>query len=114
MSRIRGDESKYPGVWYHRSGGKNSPDPEEAFRDMRKITLYTRSECHLCDEAKAAMRKHFPRLAIEEIDVDASPELTRLHGEEVPVGYLGETKAFKFHLDVERLRRLLARGAGKP
>lgn len=74
---------------------------------MRKITLYTRNECHLCDEAKTAMMRHFPDLAIEEIDVDTDPELIRLYGEEVPVGYLGETKVFKYHLDVKRLRRLL-------
>lgn len=81
---------------------------------MRKITLYTRSACHLCEEAKAALRLRFPDLAVEEIDVDASPELARLHGEEVPVGYLGATKAFKFHLDAGRLRRLLAEDAAKP
>ena len=74
---------------------------------MRKMTLYTRGECHLCDEAKAAVMRHFPNLAIEEVDVDTAPELIRLYGEEVPVGYLGETKVFKYHLDVKRLRRLL-------
>ncbi len=74
---------------------------------MRKITLYTRNECHLCDEAKTAMMRHFPDLAIEEIDVDTDPELIRLYGEEVPVGYLGETKVFKYHMDIKRLRRLL-------
>lgn len=74
---------------------------------MRKITLYTRTECHLCDEAKAAMMRRFPDLAIEEVDVDTDPELTRLYGAEVPVGYLGETKVFKYHLDAKRLRRLL-------
>ena len=74
---------------------------------MPKITLYTRSECHLCDEAKAAMMRHFPDLALEEVDVDADPKLIRLYGEEVPVGYLGETKVFKYHLDVKRLCRLL-------
>ena len=74
---------------------------------MRKITFYTRNECHLCHEAKAAMMLHFPDLTIEEVDVDTDPELIRLYGEEVPVGYLGETKVFKYHLDVKRLRRLL-------
>ena len=74
---------------------------------MRKITFYTRNECHLCHEAKAVIMRHFPNLAIEEVDVDADPELIRLYGDEVPVGYLGETKVFKYHMDVERLRRLL-------
>ena len=83
------------------------PEPGKPGEEMPKITLYTRSECHLCDEAKAAMRRHFPNLVIDEVDVDTDPELIRLYGEEVPVGYLGETKVFKFHLDVKRLRRLL-------
>ena len=74
---------------------------------MRKITFYTRNGCHLCDEAKAAITLHFPDLALEEVDVDTDPELIRLYGEEVPVGYLGETKVFKYRLDVNRLRRLL-------
>lgn len=74
---------------------------------MPKITLYTRNECHLCDEAKEAMMRHFPDLAIDEVDVDTDPELARLYGEEVPVGFLGKTKVFKYHLDVERLRRLI-------
>lgn len=82
-------------------------NPARVWKDMRKMTLYTRGECHLCDEAKAAVMRHFPNLAIEEVDVDTAPELIRLYGEEVPVGYLGETKVFKYHLDVKRLRRLL-------
>ena len=51
--------------------------------------------------------RHFPDLIINEVDVDRDPELKRLYGGQVPVGYLGETKVFKFHLDVQRLRRLL-------
>ena len=74
---------------------------------MPKITLYTRKECHLCDEAKTAMMRHFPDLAIDEVDVDTDSELARLYGEEVPVGFLGKTKVFKYHLDLGRLRRLL-------
>ena len=83
------------------------PESDKPREEMPKITLYTRNECHLCDEAKTAMIRHFPNLAIDEIDVDTDPELVRQYGEEVPVGYLGETKVFKYHLDVKRLRRLL-------
>lgn len=83
------------------------PESDRPGEEMPKITLYTRSECHLCDEAKTAVMRHFPDLAIDEVDVDTDPELVRQYGEEVPVGYLGETKVFKYHLDVKRLRRLL-------
>ncbi len=74
---------------------------------MPKITLYTRNECCLCDDAKEAMMHHFPDLVIEEVDVDTDPELARLYGEEVPVVFLGKTKVFKYHPDIERFRRLL-------
>ena len=84
-----------------------NPIPAKLQEDMTKITLYTRNECHLCDEAKSAIMRHFPDLAIEEVDVDGDPELVRLYGEEVPVGFLGKTKVFKYHLNVKRLRRLL-------
>ncbi len=82
--------------------------------DMRKITFYTRGACHLCHEAKTALTQHFPDLAIDEIDVDADPELRRLYGDEVPVGYLGKTKVFKFRPDVRRLRRLLDARDARP
>ena len=61
-----------------------------------------------------AIAKHFPDLMLDEVDVDTSPQLRRLHGDEVPVGYLGEIKVFKFHLDIPRLRRLLDADAAKP
>jgi len=69
--------------------------------------LYTRRECHLCEEAKAQLRSQFRDLPIEEVDVDADPALAARYGEEVPVGFLGEMKAFKGRLDARRLRRLL-------
>ncbi len=53
-------------------------------------------------------------LVIDEINVDANLELRRLHGDEVPVGYLGKRKVFKFHMDVHRLRRLLDERNAKP
>ena len=42
--------------------------------------------------------------------MDSDPALKALYGEEVPVGFLGEEKAFKYHVDIRRLRRLLKRG----
>jgi len=74
------------------------------------LVLYTRRECRLCEEAKAQLRAQFPRLPVEEVDVDADPALAARHGVEVPVAFLGEVKAFKYRLDPARLRRLLAGG----
>lgn len=51
------------------------------------LTVYSRSDCHLCDEMIEALRGlqglfHFE---IAVVDVDADPELERRHGENVPV-----------------------------
>ena len=74
---------------------KKSVSGDKRRKRCPEITLYTRNECHLCDDAKEAIVRHFPDLAIEEVDVDTDPGLARLYGEEVPVGYLGEQKGFQ-------------------
>ncbi len=72
-----------------------------------RLLLFTRGQCPLCEEAKAEVRALFGTdLPIEEIDVDADPQLAEKYGEEVPVGFLGGEKAFKYRVDRRRLRRL--------
>ena len=50
-------------------------------------TLYTRSGCHLCEEAKEAVVRASTGFdfRLEEVDVDGSPELAAKYGERVPV-----------------------------
>ena len=48
-----------------------------------KLALVTRTPCHLCDDAAAALRR--AGLAFERLDVDADPELLALYNEAVPV-----------------------------
>ena len=50
-------------------------------------TLYTRTGCHLCEEAKEAVVRASAGFdfRLEEIDVDGSPELTAKYGDRVPV-----------------------------
>jgi uncharacterized membrane protein len=54
---------------------------------MLTVTLYTRKDCHLCDQAKAdlvAIRAEIPYRLVE-IDVDTNPALQSSMGTEVPV-----------------------------
>ena len=71
-----------------------------------EIVLYTRRECHLCEEAKAQIQEILGDIQIREIDVDSDPALAAKYGEEVPVGFIGTEKAFKYRVDPRRLRRL--------
>jgi glutaredoxin len=52
-----------------------------------KVTLYTRSGCHLCDDARRAIEQARRRSGFdyEELDIDSDPELRRLYDWEVPV-----------------------------
>jgi uncharacterized membrane protein len=61
---------------------------------MITVTLYTRKDCHLCDQAKADLEslkeKHPHRLV--EVDVDTDPALKKTYGEQVPVIEVGPYK----------------------
>ena len=77
-----------------------------------KVTVYTRSGCHLCDEAKQVIESVRRRTAFdyEEFDIDSDPQLRRLYNEEVPVIAIDGKKAFKYRVTAaELLKKLAAR-----
>ena len=62
-----------------------------------EVLLYTRTNCHLCEEVKLQLRelqKEFPFL-FQEVDIDKDPQLRRRYNEEVPVVFVHGKKAFK-------------------
>ena len=76
------------------------------------VTLYTRSSCCLCDDAKAVLASARERADFdyEEVDIDRDPELVRLYNDEVPVIAIDRVKAFKYKVDMtEFLKKLAAR-----
>jgi glutaredoxin len=80
---------------------------------VRKVTLYTRVECCLCDEAKAVLdevRRTDP-FELEIVDIDRDPPSLALYTHEVPVIAIDGRKAFKFHVTADQLREKLARRA---
>lgn len=78
---------------------------------MKKITLYTRVECCLCDDVKAVLdevRATEP-FELEIVDVDRDPAAYALYTNEVPVVAIDGRKAFKFRVTAAELREKLAR-----
>jgi glutaredoxin len=74
-----------------------------------ELVIYTRKDCCLCDEMKAMIHQvgaHTP-LALEEIDVDRSPETQEKYGSEVPVLFINGRKAFKYRVTREELGKKL-------
>ncbi len=75
------------------------------------ITLYTKPECGLCDEAKAvliAMQRHVS-FEMLEIDITGDPALYERFHEQIPAGFLDGRKVFKYRVDPALLRRQLQR-----
>ena len=77
-----------------------------------KLTLYTRADCHLCDEMRAALEPYRVRfsLDLERIDVDRDPELRHLHGARVPVLALDGEEICHYFLDQPALLDCLQNG----
>jgi glutaredoxin len=75
------------------------------------ITVYTREDCHLCEDAIATIRRVADEtgvpVALDLVDVDTDPDLREEYGERVPYVLVDGRPAFKYHVDEERLREKL-------
>jgi glutaredoxin len=79
------------------------------------VTIYSRPGCHLCDQMKAVVERvgRSVALAVEEIDVSTDPALEARYGSEIPVLLVGGTKAAKYRVTEDELRRILTARAGE-
>ncbi len=74
-----------------------------------RITLYIRTGCHLCDDARTVIEQVCAELgeSYDEVDIDADPELQRRFGEEVPVTFVDGRQHDFWRVDPVRLRTAL-------
>ena len=75
----------------------------------RRLTVYERSGCHLCEDMVTTLSEWQAELGleIERVDVDASPDLAARYGARVPVLAYGSMEVCHFFLDLDALRRAL-------
>jgi len=78
---------------------------------MIQITLYTRADCGLCHEMEEVLAQELPRFDAEitRVEIDGNPDLEARFGQEVPVLFINQRKAFKFRCTPRELRRRLLR-----
>ncbi|MDB4965576.1 MAG: glutaredoxin-like protein [Myxococcales bacterium] len=76
---------------------------------MKKLILYTRVGCHLCDVMKDQIDALAPRFAftLELIDIDQDPKLREEYNWDVPVLLVDGKKIAKYRLDEAMLVRRL-------
>jgi len=77
------------------------------------ITVYTRENCHLCDEAVETLMRiadsEGVAIDIDEVDVDEDPELAEEYGDRVPYVLVDGTPKFKYRVDAAKARSVLSR-----
>ena len=73
------------------------------------LTLYSRPDCHLCEDMAQIVEPVARELAcsLQHIDISGDAALEARFGHEVPVLVINGRKAFKYRLTEPELRRRL-------
>ncbi len=76
---------------------------------MKKLTLYSRVGCHLCDVMKEQIEKYAGRYAftLDVVDIDKDEKLRAEYDWDVPVLFVDDEKIAKYRLDEAMLLRRL-------
>lgn len=76
---------------------------------MTLVTLYSRSNCHLCDVAMESLTNLQGELKfeIEKLLIDGDAELETKYGEQVPVILINGKQHDFFRVDPERFRKAI-------
>jgi glutaredoxin len=77
--------------------------------EPRVVTLYGKADCHLCDEARATLRRLRSDVSFDvvEVDIEQDEALLRAYFERIPVVALDGEELFDFFVDEELLRERL-------
>jgi len=80
-----------------------------------QLTLYSRRDCCLCAEMESVVRQLSDATSfdLEKINIDTSPELQSLYGDQVPVLFIDGRKAFKYRVTAKQLAKRIGRKPAK-
>ena len=70
------------------------------------VTLYTRTGCHLCEQAEQVLRaeQRTTPFALVTVDIDGDPALARKYGVRVPVVAVDGVELFEYEVPPDLLR----------
>ena len=77
---------------------------------MPEVVVYSRPECHLCEEALAAivaLHEQGYRFVLREVDIESDEQLLRRHLERIPVVEVDGAVVSELVLDQAALRARL-------
>lgn len=76
---------------------------------LRKITIYGKPDCHLCDVAADVVQKVVGNniaVLIEKVDITEDIGLLEKYKNDIPVVAVDGVEAFKHHVDPQKLARM--------
>ena len=75
--------------------------------EKRRVTIYSRPGCHLCDDAKAVIENSNcqDRFTLEVVNIDSDEELLKKYKYDIPVIAIDGVEAFIHRVDREEFRR---------
>ena len=76
---------------------------------MAKVTLYSKPDCPLCDEARDALERVRAGLPFdfEEVDITSRASLLEQYGERIPIVAIDDRETFEYFVDERELERRL-------
>jgi glutaredoxin len=75
----------------------------------RDVTFYTRPDCHLCEEARAAIAPVLAEFGavLHEVNIEEDLVLKERYGWDIPVIFIGARKVAKHRVNAALFRRQL-------
>jgi glutaredoxin len=76
---------------------------------MRTVTLYSRPDCHLCDDARAALERvrAIHPFRLDEVNIETDDALLKRYLERIPVVALDGVELFDYFVDEQALARTI-------
>lgn len=94
--------------WQRRGVDERHWKPAVPGRRFHSLIVYSRADCHLCDDAKAILAEYLDYLPeLKAVDIDTDPGLQSRFGETIPVVELDGEVRFRGTVDEVLLRRLI-------
>lgn len=80
-------------------------------KDIPVVEIYSKVNCHLCDEAKDVIKKVLTdtQFVMKEIDITKDPEIFEKYRYEIPVIHINGIIAFKYKVNEDEFRKKLNR-----
>ena len=79
---------------------------------MTKVVIYSKPDCHLCEEAKVVIKAACccTQFTLEEVNIEDDPELKRRYRYDIPVITINGVEAFRHRVSAEEFRKAMEEG----